>query len=141
VDKRMVVSAKPSKQRKFLWNAPLHKRRKIMSAPLSIELRVKYGRRSFPIRVGDVVRVLRGDYAGMEGKVKSVDLKNYRITIEGITREKADGTTVFIPIHPSKVEIKKLNLDDKWRTQRLTQKPVVEEKAETETVEEEKGGE
>lgn len=132
----MTVSVKPSKQRKFLWNAPHHKRRKIMSAPLSVELRVEYGRRSFPIRVGDVVKVLRGDYAGMEGKVKSVDLKNYKITVEGITREKADGTTVFVPIHPSKVEIKKLNLDDKWRAKKLTQKPTVEEK-ETRKVEEE----
>lgn len=132
----MTVSSKPSKQRKFLWNAPLHKRHKLVSAPLSLELRVKYGRRSFPVREGDVVRVLRGDYAGMEGKVRKVDLKNYRITVEGITREKADGTTVFIPIHPSKVEIKKLNLDDKWRAERLKQKAVeevaVEEKGEEE---------
>ena len=126
----MVVSAKPSKQRKFLWNAPLHKRHKLMSAPLSIELRVKYGRRSLPVREGDVVKVVRGDYAGMEGKVKSVDLKNYRITIEGITREKADGTTIFIPIHPSKVEIKRLNLSDKWRAEKLAQKQVTEEKVE-----------
>jgi len=132
----LTVSSKPSKQRKFLWNAPLHKRHKLVSAPLSLELRVKYGRRSFPVREGDVVRVLRGDYAGMEGKVRKVDLKNYRITVEGITREKADGTTVFIPIHPSKVEIKKLNLDDKWRAERLKQKAVeevaVEEKGEEE---------
>ena len=126
----MVVSAKPSKQRKFLWNAPLHKRHKLMSAPLSIELRVKYGRRSLPVREGDVVKVVRGDYAGMEGKVKSVDLKNYRITIEGITREKADGTTIFIPIHPSKVEIRRLNLSDKWRAEKLAQKQVTEEKVE-----------
>ncbi|RLG91081.1 MAG: 50S ribosomal protein L24 [Candidatus Hecatellales archaeon] len=126
----MVVSAKPSKQRKFLWNAPLHKRHKLMSAPLSIELRAKYGRRSLPVREGDVVKVVRGDYAGMEGKVKSVDLKNYRITIEGITREKADGTTIFIPIHPSKVEIRRLNLSDKWRAEKLAQKQVTEEKVE-----------
>lgn len=136
----MTVSSKPSKQRKFLWNAPLHKRHKLVSAPLSLELRVKYGRRSFPVREGDVVRVLRGDYAGMEGKVRKVDLKNYRITVEGITREKADGTTVFIPIHPSKVEIKKLNLDDKWRAERLKQKAVEEVTVEEKGEEEKKEG-
>ncbi|RLI05075.1 50S ribosomal protein L24 [Candidatus Bathyarchaeota archaeon] len=122
----MTISSKPSKQRKFLFNAPLHKRHKLVSAPLSVELRVKYGRRSFPVRKGDVVQIVRGDYAGTEGKVRRVDLKNYRITVEGVTREKADGTTVFVPIHPSKVVIKKLNLDDKWRSQRLTQKSVEE---------------
>jgi len=136
----LTVSSKPSKQRKFLWNAPLHKRHKLVSAPLSLELRVKYGRRSFPVREGDVVRVLRGDYAGMEGKVRKVDLKNYRITVEGITREKADGTTVFIPIHPSKVEIKKLNLDDKWRAERLKQKAVEEVAVEEKGEEEKKEG-
>jgi len=122
----LTISSKPSKQRKFLFNAPLHKRHKLVSAPLSVELRVKYGRRSFPVRKGDVVQIVRGDYAGTEGKVRRVDLKNYRITVEGVTREKADGTTVFVPIHPSKVVIKKLNLDDKWRSQRLTQKSVEE---------------
>lgn len=37
----------PRKQRKFLYNAPLHLRGgKIMSAPLSKELREKYGVRT-----------------------------------------------------------------------------------------------
>ena len=42
-----------------------------------------------------------------------------RIYIEGVTREKVDGTRVFIPIHPSKVIITKLNLDDKRRVEAL----------------------
>ncbi len=124
----MVSSSKPSKQRKFLRTAPIHKRRKIMSAHLSMDLRLKYNRRSFPIRSGDVVQVVRGDYKGMEGKVVKVNHKDYRITVEGITRERADGRTVFIPIHPSNVIIKKLNLDDKWRLERLGQKIAVEKR-------------
>jgi ribosomal protein L24 len=39
-----------------------------------------------------------------------------------VTREKVDGTTVPIPIHPSKVMITRLNLDDKWRREILERK-------------------
>lgn len=113
------ASAKPSKQRKRLYNAPYHLRGKIMSAHLSDDLRKTYEARSLPIRTGDVVRVMRGDYKGIEGKVTKVDRKKYRIYIEGITRQRVDGTTVPVPIHPSNVEIIKLNLDDKIRREIL----------------------
>ncbi len=73
----------------------------------------------------------------MEGKITKIDLKNFRVNIEGVTREKADGTTRLIPIHPSKVSITKLNTEDKWRRRRLKEKrggleaegELVEEKA------------
>lgn len=67
------------------------------------------------MRKGDSVRILRGDYVGVEGKVTKVDYKKYRVFIEGVTKEKVDGSTVQVPIHPSKVALVKLNLDDKWR--------------------------
>ncbi|MEM1550323.1 MAG: 50S ribosomal protein L24 [Candidatus Bathyarchaeia archaeon] len=121
-------SAKPSKQRKKLYSAPYHLRGKIMSAHLSEELRKTYGARSFPIRVGDVVRVMRGDYKGVEGKVIRVDREKYRIHIEGITRQKVDGTTVYIPIHPSNVEITKLNMDDTRRREILERRAKKSEK-------------
>jgi len=41
-----IKSKQPKKQRKFLYNAPLHLRQKIMSATLSNELRQKYGFRT-----------------------------------------------------------------------------------------------
>ncbi|HDH06875.1 MAG TPA: 50S ribosomal protein L24 [Thermoproteales archaeon] len=115
-------SKKPKKQRKALFRAPLHKRRKIMSAPLAPELRAKYGRRSFPIRKGDTVLIMRGDYAGYEGKVIKVDLKKYRIHVEGVTRRKTDGTIVYVPIHPSKVMITRLDLSDSRRREALERK-------------------
>jgi large subunit ribosomal protein L24 len=62
---------------------------------------------------------MRGDRKGLEGKVTRVDRKNYRINVEGITREKVDGTAIQIPLHPSKVMITNLNLDDKWRRESL----------------------
>lgn len=117
-----VLSKKPSKQRKALYTAPSHARGKVLSSPLSPELRERYGTRSIRARKGDTVVVARGDYAGIEGKITRVDPGASRLFIEGVTREKVDGTTTFVPKHPSKVMIKRLNLDDKWRKDILERK-------------------
>jgi len=117
----------PGKQRKLLYNAPYHLRAKIMSAHLSKELRESYGVRSIPIRTGDTVRIMRGDFKDYEGRVTRVDRKKYRIYVDGVTREKADGTTIPVPIHYSNVEIIKLNLDDEWRKRILERKSSVKE--------------
>lgn len=119
-----VKTTKPRKQRKRLYQAPLHERYKQFSAPLSPELKSSHNTNSVPVRVGDTVRVMRGDRKGFEGKVTRVDRKKYRIFIEGVTREKVDGTTILVPIHPSKVIITRLNLDDKWRKEALKRKGI-----------------
>lgn len=128
----MQMSIKPSKQRKAHFAAPLHRRRKMLSAPLSKELRFKYNRRAFPVRKGDTVKLSRGDFLGTEGKVTEVNLKKFKLSVEGIKREKADGRSVFVQVVPSKVVITKLNTDDKWRVQRLGTKPEVELEKEAE---------
>jgi len=115
----------PRKQRKRLFNAPAHIRHKLMSAPLSNELAASRGAKTLPVRKGDTVRIQRGDHKGFEGKISRVDLKEYRIYLEGLTREKVDGTNIFLPIHPSKVEIRNLNLDDKIRKTTLDRKQAI----------------
>jgi len=129
----------PRKQRKQLYNAPLHKRYKIFSAPLSLGLKKSHGVSTLPVRSGDTVKIMRGERKGIEGKVAGVDRTKYRISIEGVTREKVDGTATPVPIHPSKVMITNLNLDDKWRREILKRKgigkkakPPEEEKVEKE---------
>lgn len=112
-------SKKPSKQRKRLYEAPLHRKGKIMSICLSDELRDKYGVKSLPLRVGDIVSVMRGDVKGLEGKVSRVDRKSYRVYVEGITRKKASGETVIIPIHYTNLRMVKLDIGDSWRKKRL----------------------
>jgi large subunit ribosomal protein L24 len=109
------TSSKPSVQRKALYNMPLHLRHKLFNAKLSKELAEKYGVKRLPVRVGDVVRIMRGDFAGHEGKVVNVDLKRVRIFVEGAQIKRSDGTPVYYPIHPSKVMIVKLDLSDKYR--------------------------
>jgi len=115
----MNISKKPRKQRKKIFIAPIHKLLKLTSAHLSPELREKYGRRSLPIRTGDRVRIMRGEFKGLEGKVTKVDHKRQFVYIENITMKKADGSTVLKPIHASKIVITNLYLDDKYRAKKL----------------------
>ena len=113
---KLTESKQPRKQRKVFFNAPLHIRRKIMSAHLSPELRKKYGGvRSMPIRVGDKVIILRGRFKGQSGKVVKVDHKKYRIYVDVAKIKRSDGTEVYFPIHPSNVMIVELDLKDPWR--------------------------
>ncbi len=111
---RMRLKTKlPRKQRKVLYNLPLHLRWHLLNAPLSPDLRRDLNIKRLPVRTGDVVRIVRGDWKGHEGKVVNVDLKRSRIFVEGVTLKKADGSEVFYPIHPSKVMIIKLGeIDD-----------------------------
>ena len=121
---------KPAKQRKLVFQAPSHVRYKLFAAPLSSELKASHGVSTIPVRSGDTVRVMRGDHKGFEGKITNVNRKGYRIYVEGLTREKVDGTATFVAIHPSKVMITNLNLDDKWRKKILERKKGVHKKAE-----------
>ena len=110
---------KPSKQRKMLYEAPAHRIRKLLSAPMSDDLRKSHGRRSFPVRKGDTVKIVRGDFAGIEGKITRVDTPSQRVFVEGVQREKVAGTSTPVSVHTSKVLLTKLNLDDKWRSDSL----------------------
>jgi len=111
----------------------------MFSAPLSSDLKKSHGINTLPVRRGDTVKIMRGEREGFEGKVAGVDRTKYRISIEGVTRERVDGTAVPVPIHPSKVMITSLNLDDKWRKEILKRKgtgekakPTAEEEIEKE---------
>merc|ERR1712138_230547 len=105
------VSSSRRKSRKAHFTAPSSVRRKIMSAHLNKELIQKYHVKSMPIRKDDEVIVVRGINRGREGKVIQVYRKKYVIHIERVTREKSNGSTVNVGIHPSNVRITKLKLD------------------------------
>ncbi|KAG8520182.1 60S ribosomal protein L26 [Galemys pyrenaicus] len=101
-----------SKNRIKHFSVPSLIHRKIMSSPLSKELRQKYNVRSMAIQKDDEFQVVQGHYKGQQiGKVVQVYRKKYVIYIEGVQREKANGTTAHVGIHPSKVVIIKLKLD------------------------------
>ena len=104
------VSSSRRKSRKRHFQAPSHKRRIIMSAPLSKELREKHSVRSMPVRIGDEVVVKRGGFKNREGRIIKCYRRRFVIHVDKVTRDKVNGQSVPVPIHPSKVQITKLHM-------------------------------
>jgi large subunit ribosomal protein L24 len=115
-------SKHPRKQRKSLYTAPLHRRRRAMTAPVSEDLQDRYGLQKIPVKIKDKVLILRGDFAYTEGEVVEIDTKRMRLHIDGVTVEKADGTERYYPVHPSNVVITDLNLKDDRRSRIIERK-------------------
>ncbi|WP_409199552.1 50S ribosomal protein L24 [Methanobrevibacter sp. DSM 116169] len=113
------MSIQPRKQRKARYDAPLHKRQNYMSSNLSKELREQVGVRSLPIKVGDKVKVLRGDFKQQEGKVISITHRNYKVTVDGVVLNKPDGNAVYVPLDPSNLMIIDADLDDDRRIKNI----------------------
>ena len=117
-----VGNTKPSTVRKQQRNAPIHIRRRYISATLSPNLKTQYGARTMPVIEDDTVTITKGDRKLTEGKVLRVNTKSSRVYVEGVTRTRLDGSTVQIPIRAENVMITKLNLDDDWRKKILERK-------------------
>jgi len=132
----MVKSSKPGKQRKAQANAPMHIRRRNITARLMLDSpddRLAHVR-SVTVRVGDTVRVVRGDMAHggkrhggkrhastTQGAVLGVDASTGRLTIEGVTATKSDNREEAVPVHASNVVVVRLDESDKLRMQKLTE--------------------
>lgn len=120
----------------MLYNAPLHKKHRMMSAHLAENLLLKYDRRSLPVVKGDTVKIMRGNFRGHEDKISKVNLIDQTVEIEGVTLTTAKGTKIAKPIHASTLLITKLNVTDKWRRKKLesglseTTKKEIEKEAE-----------
>jgi len=109
------MTRQPRKQRKTAATESLHERHKRVNSPLSSALREEYGRRRVRVNAGDTVEVQRGDHAGTEGEVLSVDLKKAVIHVEEVTVEKSDGEEVPRPLDASNVQVTELDLEDPRR--------------------------
>ncbi|KAG8929249.1 60S ribosomal protein L26B [Tulasnella sp. 419] len=105
------VSVSRRKSRSAHHSAPSSVRRKIMSAPLSKELRGKHHTRSIPIRKDDVVTIVRGKYKGAEGKVTQVYRKKWVIHVDRVVKDKVNGASAPVGVHPSNVIVTTLKLD------------------------------
>jgi large subunit ribosomal protein L24 len=102
-----------------LIHIPKHQRDKMVGAMLEDSLRKQYGTKNVRVVKGDSVRVMRGEYKGVEGKVDKVNTEHATFHIEGIQREKIRGGQVKVPIHSSNVMVIGLNLDDDHRSRKL----------------------
>jgi large subunit ribosomal protein L24 len=112
-------STQGRKQRKYVAKAPLHIKHKFMGAPLSATLKKEYGFRSLPVRSGDTVKIMTGQFKGTEGKISKVSLIKTKVYVEGAAVKRADGSDAMYPIHASNVEIVKLDLSDKKRSEKI----------------------
>ena len=114
--KNAKITTQPSKQRKMLYNAPLHQKMRKLTAPLAPVLAEKEGVKKLVIRKGDTVRIRRGSFRGIEGEVSKVDYKNMILIVEGVTFEKSDGSSQHFPVRANNCEIIALkNMKDKRR--------------------------
>ena len=87
---------KPTKVRnKQIYQATNQFRSKQVGATLSKQLRQKYNRRSIRIINGDTVKIIRGEYKSIDGKVTKISLQKNSIAIEGVQKEKLKESYPF----------------------------------------------
>ncbi|MBY8992295.1 MAG: 50S ribosomal protein L24 [Candidatus Lokiarchaeota archaeon] len=119
-----VKSKQPSKQRKALYNYKNHQRSKLFSTRVADFLRDEYGIKKLPVRVGDSVRITKGEFKDFEGEVLEIT-KNMRCKIKEAQFEKSDGTQFHPAIHVSNLLITKFAKEkklDPWRAQMIERK-------------------
>ena len=112
-----------------IYRAVNNVRNKQIGAALSKQLRQKYQRRSIRVVKGDTVKILRGEYKGIDWKVTKISLKKNSIAVEGVQREKLKGGKIDLYIHSSNTVITSLNTEDNWRTKKLEHKAKPEAKS------------
>jgi large subunit ribosomal protein L24 len=99
------ASKRPSKQRKYKANAPMHTKAKFVSVNLAKPLREKVGKRNVQIKKDDKVKVMRGKFKGTQGKVLSVSVKYAKVYVEGVQVTKMDNSKANVPLKPSNLQI------------------------------------
>jgi large subunit ribosomal protein L24 len=102
-----------------IFKASLAVKSRLLCSHLSKDLQNKYSRRSVRVTEGDTVRVMRGEYKGVSGKIIRVSSEKNGVAVEGIKREKLKGGNVDVFIHPSNLLITDINTEDKWRQNKL----------------------
>lgn len=101
---------------------------------LSSNLKKEYNRKSLRIVKGDSVKIMRGEYKGVEGKVEKLNTVKGRLSIEGVQREKIKGGQVKVQIHASNVRIMSLHLDDKYRKSKIGNQEQINKSSSKQTV-------
>jgi len=124
VNNMKVKSTQPRKQRKALYNYKIHQRSKLLSTRVADFLREEYGIKKLPLRVGDQVRVLSGEFKDFEGEIIAV-MNKQRVQVKECVFDKNDGTQFHPSIHISKLIITKFSEErkmDPWRASIIERK-------------------
>ncbi len=116
---------KPTKMRNnLIYRATFNVKSKQLTSPLSNELRKKYSRKSVRVVEGDSVKIVRGEFKGVDGKISEISTAKNSVAIEGIKKEKTKGDKFDVYIHTSNLLVTGLNTDDKWRIKKLERKRI-----------------
>jgi len=111
---------KPTKMRnKMIYLATFQTRSKQLGSSLSKDLQKKYGKRSIRVNEGDSIKIVRGEFKGVDGKIAKVFPQKNSVTIEGIKKEKTKGDKFDVYIHTSNLLVTSLNTENKWRIAKL----------------------
>ena len=111
---------KPTKSRNnLIYHATFHTRSKQLGSQLSEDLRKKYGKKSVRVIEGDSIKIVRGEFKGVDGKISKVSTKKSSVAVEGVKKEKTKGDKFDVYIHTSNLLVTGLNTEDKWRIAKL----------------------
>ena len=122
---------KPSKMRnKLIYRASHVTRSKQISSPLSKDLQKKYTKKSVRVVEGDSIKIVRGEFKGVDGKIAKISVPKNSISIEGVKKEKTKGDKFDVYVHTSNVIVTSLNSNDKWRIAKLEGKEYAPKKKE-----------
>ena len=104
---------------KLIYRATFHTRSKQLGSQLSEDLRKKYGKKSVRVIEGDSIKIVRGEFKGVDGKISKVSTKKNSVAVEGVKKEKTKGDKFDVYIHTSNLLVTGLNTEDKWRIAKL----------------------
>ena len=111
---------KPTKMRnQLIYRATHVTKSKQISSPLSKELQKKFSKKSVRVVEGDSIKIVRGEFKGVDGKVAKISVQNSSLAIEGVKKEKTKGEKFDVYVHSSNVIVTSLSSDDKWRISKL----------------------
>ena len=92
---------------------------KQISSPLSKDLQKKYTKKSVRVVEGDSIKIVRGEFKGVDGKIAKISIQKNSVAIEGVKKEKTKGEKFDVYVHSSNIVVTGLNSDDKWRISKL----------------------
>ena len=113
-----------------IYYATMKTASKQLSCALSKELRKKYGKRSVRILKGDTAKIIRGEFAGVDGKVTKISIPDRGVNIEGVKKEKLKGDKFDVYVRTTNIVLTALDTEDKWRINKLEGKKATAARAE-----------
>jgi len=103
----------------MIYRATYTTKSKQLGSALSKDLHKKYGKRSVRVIEGDSIKIVRGEFKGVDGKISKISTQKSSVSIEGIKKEKTKGDKFDVYIHTSNLVVTSLNTGDRWRMAKL----------------------